>query len=114
MAEVFLNVSAWVVSTPNTTKTFRGTMSKKQFPRLVEISSTLQELRKDLVEKGSALQKLLNVQYPNANAVCSAVGEIQHFLERDDICDVWISAHVKVGNKKRVISDKKDVRKVSF
>ena len=88
MAEVFLNVSAWVVSTPNTTKTLRGTMSKKKFSHLVEISSTLQELRKDLVEKGSTLQKLLNVPYPNANAVCAAVGEIQHLLERDDICDV--------------------------
>jgi len=83
MAEVFLNVSAWVVSTPNTTKTLRGTMSKKKFSRLVEISSTIQELRKDLVKKGSALQKLLNVPYLNAIAVCSAVGEIQHYLQCD-------------------------------
>ena len=74
--------------------------NKKKFPRLVEISSTLEQLRKDLVEKSSALQKLLNVQYTNANAVCSAVGEIQHLLERDDICNVWVSAHVKVGDKK--------------
>ena len=86
----------------------------KKFSRLVEISSTLQELRKDLVEKGSALQKLLNIPYLNTKALCSTVGEIQHLLERDDICDVWVSAHVKVGDKKRVISDKKDVRKVSF
>ena len=114
MAEVFLNVSAWVASTPNTTKTLRGTMSKKKFSRLVEISSTLKELQKDLVEKGSALQKLLNVPYPNAKAMCSAVGEIQHLLEHDDICDVWVSAHVKVGDEKRVISDEKDVRTVSF
>ncbi len=86
----------------------------KKYSGLVEISSTLQELRKDLVGKGSALQKLLNVPYPNAKAVCSTVGEIQHLLERDDICDVWVSALVKVGEKKRVITDEKDVRKVSF
>ena len=86
----------------------------KKFSRLVEISSTLQELRKDLVEKDSALQKLLNIPYPNVKAVCSAVGEIQHSLERDDICDVWVSAHVKVGDKKRLISDKIDVRSILF
>ena len=83
---------AWVVSTPNTTKTLRGTMSKnyKKLSHLVEISSTLQQVRKDLVEKGSTLQKLLDVTYPNAKAVCSAVGEIQHLLERDDICNVTV------------------------
>jgi len=121
MAEVFLKKKlmfsrAWVVSTQNTTKTLRSTMGKnyKKFSLLVEISSTLQELRKDLVEKDSALQKLLNIPYPNAKAVCSVVGEIQHLLESDDICDVWVSAHVKVGDKKRLISDEKDVRKVSY
>jgi hypothetical protein len=124
MAEVFLKKKlmfsrAWVVSTQNTTKTLRGTMTSKKnkmFSHLVEISSTLEQLRKDLVEKGSALQKLLDAKYPKANAVCSAVGEIQHLLEnqRDDICDVWVSAHVKVGDKKRLISDEIDVRKVSY
>ena len=91
-------------------------MSKnyKKFLRLVEIRSTLQQLRKDLVEKGSALQKLLDAKYPNAKAVCSAVGEIQHLLQGDDICDVWVSAHVKVGDKKRLISDKIDVRSILF
>ena len=86
----------------------------KKFSCLVEISSMLQQLRTDLLEKGRALQKLLDAKYPNAKAVCSAVGEIQHLLQRDDICDVWVSAHVKVGDKKRLISDEIDVRKVSY
>jgi len=88
--------------------------NKNKFSRLVEISSTLEQLRKDLVEKGSALQKLLDAKYPKANAVCSAVGEIQHLLQRDNIIDVWVSAHVKVGDKKRLISDEIDVCKVSY
>ena len=112
MAEVFLNVSAWVVSTPNTTKTLRGTMSKKKFSRLVEISSTLQQLRKVLLKKGHVLQELLDVQYPGADAMCSAVGEIHNLLEHDDICNVWVSAHVKVDDGKKFISNQ-DVRKVS-
>ncbi len=87
----------------------------KKFSHLVEISSTLQRLQEDLVKKGSILQGLLDVPYPNADAVCSAVGEIQHLLEnqRDDICDVWVSAHVKVGDKKLRFISNQDVRKVS-
>jgi len=60
----------------------------KKFSRLVEISSTLQQLQKELLKKGRALQGLLDVEYPVADAVCSAVGEIHALLERDDICDV--------------------------
>ena len=70
----------------------------KKFSCLVEISSTLQQLRKVLLEKGRALQELLDVQYPGADAVYSAVGEIHALLEHDDICNVWVSAHVKVDD----------------
>jgi len=61
------------------------------------------------------LQGLLNVPYPGADAVCSAVGEIQHLLEnqRDDICYVWVSAHVKVDDGEKIISNR-DVCKVSI
>jgi len=72
----------------------------KKFSRLVEISSTLQQLQGMLLKKGPALQGLLNVEYPGADAMCSAVGEIHVLLERDDICNVWVSAHVKVDNGK--------------
>ena len=84
----------------------------KKFSRLVEISSTLQRLREVLKEKGHVLQEMLDVEYPGADAMCSAVGEIYALLERDDICDVWVSAHVKVDNWKKIISNR-DVRKVS-
>ena len=77
-------------------KTLRGTMKNKiykKFSCLVEISSTLQQLREGLLEKGHVLQD------PGVDAVCSAaVGEIQNLLEHDAICDVWVSAHVKVDN----------------
>ena len=84
----------------------------KKFLRLVEISSTLQQLWKVLLKKGRALQELLDVQYPGADAVCSAAGEIHNLLEHDDICNVWISAHVKVDDGEKIISNR-DVRKVS-
>jgi len=73
----------------------------KKFSCLVEISSTLQQLRDVLLKKGRVLQELLDVEYPGADAVCSAVGEIHALLEHDDICDVWISAHVKVDDGKK-------------
>ncbi len=119
MAEGFLHnksyVFTWVLSTPNIKIKHRGTMkgkNYKKFLRLVEISSTLQQLRKVLLKKGRALQELLVVQYPGADAVCSAVGEIHNLLEHDDICNVWISAHVKVDHGEKIISNR-DVRMVS-
>jgi len=65
-----------------------------------------------LLKKGRVLQGLLDVQYPGADAVCSAVGEIHALLEHDDICNVWVSAHVKVDDGKKFIS-RQDVREVS-
>ena len=65
-----------------------------------------------LLKKGHVLQELLDVQYPGADAVCSTVGEIHNLLEHDDICNVWVSAHVKVDDGKKIISNR-DVRKVS-
>ena len=68
-----------------------------------------------LLEKGHVLQELLKKPYPGADAVYSAVGGIHNLLEnqRDDICDVWVSAHVKVDDGKKIISNR-DVRKVSI
>ncbi len=83
----------------------------KKYSSLVEISSTLTQLRAALIKKGRVLQKLLEVEYPGADAVCSAVGEIQNLLDHDDICNVWVSAHVKVDDGRKFISNR-DVRKV--
>ena len=120
MAEVFLHdksyVFTWVLSTPNIKIKHRGTMkgkNYKKFSRLVEISATLQQLRKVLLKKGCVLQELLDFQYPGADAVCSAVGEIHNLLEHDDICNVWVSAHVKVDDGEKIILNR-DVRKVSL
>ena len=85
----------------------------KKFLRLVKISSTLQQLQMELLEKGRALQGLLDVKYPGADAVCSTAGNIHVLLDRDDICDVWVSAHVKVDVRKKFISNQ-DVPKVSI
>ena len=121
MAEVFLHdksyVFTWVLSTPNIKIKHQGTMkgkgkNYKKFSRFVEISSTLQQLRKVLLEKGHALQGLLDVQYSGADAVYSSVGEIHILIEHDDIFNVWVSAHVKVDNGKKIISNR-DVHKVS-
>jgi hypothetical protein len=83
----------------------------KKYSSLVEISSILTQLRAALIKKGRVLQKLLEVEYPGVDAVCSAVGEIQNLLDHDDICNVWVSAHVKVDNGRKFISNR-DVRKV--
>ncbi|MBV5267942.1 MAG: hypothetical protein JZU67_05460 [Burkholderiaceae bacterium] len=84
----------------------------KKYSGLVEISSTLQKLRAALLKKGRVLQGLLEVPYPGADAVCSAVGGIHNLLEHDDICNVWVSAHVKVDDRRKFISNR-DVREVS-
>jgi len=87
----------------------------KKISCLVEISSTLQQLREVLLEKGHVLQELLEKPYPGADAVYSAVGGIHDLLEnqRDDICNVWVSAHVKVDDGEKIILNQ-DVRKVSI
>ena len=59
----------------------------KKFSRLVEISSTLQRLRGVLLKKSRVIQGLLDVPFPGADAMYSAVGEIHDLLEHDDICD---------------------------
>ena len=107
--------SRGLCSTPNT-KTLRDTMKSKNYKKfscLVEISSTLQQLQKELLKKGRTLQELLNVEYPGADADCNAVGEIHLLLDHDDICNVWASAHVKADDGKRFISNQ-GVCKVSI
>ena len=80
---------------------------KKKYSSILEIKSTLQELRKGLVDIGHALQKLLEAVYPDAGAIRSAVLEIKHLLEdhRVDISDQWVTAHVVVDDDKKFISN---------
>ena len=113
MAEVFLHdksyVFTWVLSTPNIKIKHQGTMKGKNYKkisRLVEISSTLQQLRKVLVEKGRALQGLLDVQYPGANSVLAAVETIHNLLHHEGICSVWISARVDVDDGCRFVMNR--------
>ena len=89
----------------------------KKYSPLVEINSdsTLQQLQEGLIENGHGLRELLEAVYPDANAVCSAIEEIKFQLQDHpvDISDQWVTAHVKVGVKKRFIS-KRLVREVSM
>ena len=80
-------------------------MNYEKFSHHVEISSTLQQLRDMLLKKDHVLQGPLDVKYPGADTVCSAVREIHALLEHDDMCDVWVSAHVKVDDGKKSISN---------
>ncbi len=88
---------------------------KKKYSSLVEVNSTLQELWDELLEKGHALQELLEAVYPDADAVRSAVGEIQFQLEDHpvDISNQWVSAHVMVDGDRKFISNRR-VCKVSI
>ena len=119
MAEVFLHnksyVFTWVVSTPNTKITHRGTMKGQKILSCVVIKSTLQQLRTKLFNEGFALGNLLKAEYPGADAVLSAAEKIKFLLEDHsvDICDQWVTAHVVVGDKKKLISNRR-VHKVSI
>jgi hypothetical protein len=67
-----------------------------------------------LFDEGFALGKLLKVAYPGADAVLSAVEKIKFLLEDHPkgICNQWVTAHVMVDDKKKIISNKL-VREVS-
>ncbi len=84
----------------------------KKYSGLVEISSTLQQLREALLEKGRVLHGLLEKPSPSADAVYIAVGEIRHLLVHNNIFNVWVSAHAKVDDGLKFISNR-NVRQVS-
>ncbi len=89
-------------------------MKSKKFSTCIVIQSMLQELRDGLLKKGYALRELLEVKHPDADAVLAAVLEIKDLLEEClDISDRWVTAHVVVGDKKKIISNL-PVRKVSI
>ena len=76
--------------------------NRKYLP-LVEIESTVEQLREGLLNTGRSLQALLKAAYPDADAICVAVEEIKDLLE--DICDRWVTAHVMVDDKSRFITN---------
>ncbi len=86
----------------------------KTFSLLVELDSDtpLNEVQDQLVAGGDSLQELLVVEHPNADAVLTAVQDIKSQLDFEDILDTWVTAHVRVGKKDKLIANKR-VRQVS-
>ncbi len=68
--------------------TMKGKKNKNYSP-LVEINSTVEQLREGLLDTGHSLQALLKADFPDAGAVCSAVEKIKDLLLDIpvDICD---------------------------
>jgi len=66
----------------------KGKKNKNYLP-LVEINSTVEQLREGLLDTGRSLQALLKVDFPDADAICSAVEKIKNLLldNRVDFCD---------------------------
>ncbi len=94
----------------------RDTMKGKKISSCVVIKSTLQELQDGLIEKSHALQELLEVKHPDADAVFVAVEKITFLLQDHpvDISNQWVTARAAVvGDKKKIISNR-FVRKVSI
>jgi hypothetical protein len=87
----------------------------KIFSPLVEfeLDATLNQVQDGLVERGNALQALLVAVHPNAVAVLAAVQNIKSQLDDEDFSDTWVTAHVLVGKKTRLIANTA-VRQVSL
>jgi hypothetical protein len=77
--------------------------------------STLKQLQMKLFDEGFALGKLLEVAYPDVDAMLSAVGKIKFLLEDHcvGICNQWVTIHVMVGDKKKSVPNRL-VREVSI
>ncbi len=104
------------LSTRKNNKIILDTMTGwKEFSPLVEFESdsTLKQVQDGLVDGGNALLALLAAVHPDAGAVHAAVENIRSQLDFEDISDTWVTAHVLVGKKTRLIA-KSAVRQVSF
>ncbi len=77
----------------------------KTFSTLVELEKPLIQFQKELVEGGGALQELLVVAHPNADAVLNAIESIKSLLDEEDISDTLVTAHVLVGRKTQLIAN---------
>ena len=87
----------------------------KEFSPLVEYNSdsTLTEVQDQLVAGGEALQELLMVEHPNADAVRTSIQTIKDDLDFEGISDTWVIAHVRVGQKDELVANDR-VRQVSL
>ena len=85
----------------------KDTMKSEKITSCVVIKSTLEQFRDELLELGRVLLSLLNVAYPDTDAVLAAIVKIG-FLMQDqpkDISDQWVTARVKADDGKRFISN---------
>ncbi len=63
----------------------------KEFSPLVELESdSLNEVQEELVAGGEALQHLLTVEHPNADAVRTSIQAIKDDLDFEGISNTWI------------------------
>ncbi len=85
----------------------------KQFSTLVELEKPLIQFQKEMVKFGEALQELLLVEHPNADAVRTTIQDIKDQLDEEDISDTWVTGHVRVGRKDELIANNR-VRQVSL
>jgi hypothetical protein len=87
----------------------------KEFSPLVEYNSdsTLTEVQDQLVEFGEALQNLLTVEHPNADAIRTSIQAIKDDLDFEGISNTWVIAHVRDGQKDELVANV-HVRKVSL
>ena len=87
----------------------------KEFSPLVEYKSdsTLTEVQEELVAGGRALQNLLTVEHPNADAVRTSIQAIKDDLDFEGISNTWVIAHVRDGQKDELVANKM-VRQVSL
>ena len=73
----------------------------------------LERFREELLARGRALKELLEVAYPDADAVLAAIRSIEFLLEdqSEDIRDKWVTSRVKTDEGTKFIT-KLLVRKV--
>ena len=86
----------------------------KEFSPLVELESdSLNEVQEELVAGGEALQNLLTVEHPNADAVRTSIQAIKDDLDFEGISNTWVIAHVRDGQKDEFVANVR-VRKVGL
>ena len=86
----------------------------KEFSPLVKLESdSLNEVQEELVAGGEALQNLLTVEHPNADAVRTSIQAIKDDLDFEGISNTWVIAHVRDGQKDELVANKM-VRQVSL
>jgi hypothetical protein len=104
------------LSTRNNNKKILDTMTGwKEYSPLVEFESdaTLKQVQDELIDGGNALLALLADVHPDTGAVLAAVENIKNHLDYEEISDTWVTAHVLVGKKTRLIANTA-VREVSM